>query len=208
MTSAARPGADASPSAWAPLRITAFRALWLAQLGSMVGTWMQTVGAQWLLVDEPNATTLVALVQTMSMLPVLLLALPSGVIADSFDRRRWLVFVQLLLRCRGDPGRPHGYQSAVRRALADIHLLARLWCCAGDAGVARDHPRPRAPRPATCGGSARIHQHQRCTGSRARGGGCIDLSGWCSARLRAQRAVVRRPGCRADGLGAGACGIG
>ena len=55
---------------------------------------MQTVGAQWLLLDEPNATTLVALVQTMSMLPVLLLALPSGVIADSFDRRRWLVLVQ------------------------------------------------------------------------------------------------------------------
>ena len=94
MTSAMSPEADASPSAWAPLRITAFRALWLAQLGSMVGTWMQTVGAQWLLVDEPNATTLVALVQTMSMLPVLILALPSGVIADSFDRRRWLVIVQ------------------------------------------------------------------------------------------------------------------
>jgi MFS family permease/quinol monooxygenase YgiN len=82
------------PSAWTPLRIAAFRALWFAQLGSMTGTWMQTVGAQWLLVDEPNATTLVALVQTMSMLPVLLLALPSGVIADSFDRRRWLVLVQ------------------------------------------------------------------------------------------------------------------
>jgi MFS family permease len=95
MTSAATPSVDAPPPpAWAPLRITAFRALWIAQLSSMVGTWMQTVGAQWLLVDEPNATTLVALVQTMSMLPVLLLALPSGVIADSFDRRRWLVFVQ------------------------------------------------------------------------------------------------------------------
>ena len=79
MTSAVSPETDASLSAWAPLRLTAFRALWLAQLGSMVGTWMQTVGAQWLLLDEPNATTLVALVQTMSMLPVLLLALPSGV---------------------------------------------------------------------------------------------------------------------------------
>jgi MFS family permease len=94
MTSALSPEANTAPSAWAPLRITAFRALWLAQLGSMVGTWMQTVGAQWLLVDEPNATTLVALVQTMGMLPVLLLALPSGVIADSFDRRRWLILVQ------------------------------------------------------------------------------------------------------------------
>ncbi|HSO51305.1 MAG TPA: MFS transporter, partial [Actinomycetes bacterium] len=51
-------------SAWAPLQIRIFRVLWLAQLGSLVGTWMQTVGAQWLLVDEPAASTLVALVQT------------------------------------------------------------------------------------------------------------------------------------------------
>jgi MFS family permease/quinol monooxygenase YgiN len=94
MTSAETPDGGAQISAWAPLRIATFRALWLAQLGSMTGTWMQTVGAQWLLVDEPNATTLVALVQTMSMLPVLLLALPSGVIADSYDRRRLLVLVQ------------------------------------------------------------------------------------------------------------------
>src|SRR5829696_2719103 len=93
-TSAAEPAAGTQLSAWTPLRIAAFRALWLAQLGSMSGTWMQTVGAQWLLVDEPNAATLVALVQTMGMLPVLLLALPSGVVADSFDRRRWSVLVQ------------------------------------------------------------------------------------------------------------------
>jgi MFS family permease len=57
----------------------------------MIGTWMQTVGAQWLLVDEPNASTLVALVQTASLLPMLLLALPAGVLADSFDRRRLLI---------------------------------------------------------------------------------------------------------------------
>jgi predicted MFS family arabinose efflux permease len=77
------------------LRIAAFRALWLAQLGSMIGTWMQTVGAQWLLVDEPNAPTLVSLVQTAGLLPMLLLALPAGVLADSFDRRRLLVGLQL-----------------------------------------------------------------------------------------------------------------
>jgi MFS family permease len=77
------------------LRIAAFRALWLAQLGSMIGTWMQTVGAQWLLVDAPDASTLVALVQTAGLLPMLLFALPAGVLADSFDRRRLLVGVQL-----------------------------------------------------------------------------------------------------------------
>ena len=68
--------------------------LWLAQLGSLIGTWMQTVGAQWLLVDQPAAETLVALVQTANMSPVFFLALPAGVFADVFDRRRLIMVVQ------------------------------------------------------------------------------------------------------------------
>jgi len=94
-TSDTDPVSSDATSAWSPLRIVAFRALWLAQLASMIGTWMQTVGAQWLLIDEPDAPTLVSLVQTASLLPMLLLALPAGVLADSFDRRRLLVGVQL-----------------------------------------------------------------------------------------------------------------
>src|SRR3954467_7936081 len=86
--------AGAPPTTWAPLRITLFRWLWIGALVSNVGTWMQTVGAQWLLVREPNAATLVSLVQTAQALPVLLLALPAGVLADSFDRRRLLISVQ------------------------------------------------------------------------------------------------------------------
>src|SRR5512133_1437122 len=58
---------------------------------SWTGTWMQTVGAQWLLVDAPNAAVLVSLVQAATTLPVMLFALPGGVLADSFDRR-WLLF--------------------------------------------------------------------------------------------------------------------
>ncbi|MEH1129736.1 MFS transporter [Micromonospora sp. CPCC 206061] len=81
-------------STWAPLRIAAFRSLWIAVLASNIGTWMQTVGAQWLLVEQRDSSALVALVQTASMLPVLLLALPSGALADTFDRRRLLIAVQ------------------------------------------------------------------------------------------------------------------
>lgn len=81
--------------AWAPLRNQVYRSLWIAALISHMGTWMQTVGAQWLLVDEPRASALVALVQTAATLPVALIALPAGVLADSFDRRRLLIFVQL-----------------------------------------------------------------------------------------------------------------
>jgi MFS family permease len=78
-------------SAWAPLRQPAFRWLWLGVLISWTGTWMQTVGAQWLVVDTSNAAVLVSLVQAATTLPVMLLALPGGVLADSFDRR-WLLF--------------------------------------------------------------------------------------------------------------------
>jgi MFS family permease len=81
-------------SAWTPLRYRMFRIVWLAQLGSNIGTWMQMVGAQWLLVDEPNASSLVALVQTASSLPFLVFGLISGVLADVFDRRRYLMGLQ------------------------------------------------------------------------------------------------------------------
>jgi MFS family permease len=87
----------AASSAWAPLRIAAYRSLWLALLASNIGTWMQTVGAQWLLVEQSGTDTLVAVVQTASTLPIVLLALPSGALADTFDRRRLLLAVQVFL---------------------------------------------------------------------------------------------------------------
>jgi len=82
-------------SIWSPFRQRAFRWLWLGMLVSTIGTWMQTVGAQWLLVDAPNAAVLVSLVQAANTLPVMLLALPGGVLADSFDRRWLLLTVQV-----------------------------------------------------------------------------------------------------------------
>jgi MFS family permease len=82
-------------AAWAPLGQRAFRWLWLGVLLSNVGIWMQTVGAQWLLVHDPNAAALVSLVQVASTLPVMLLALPAGVLADSFDRRWLLCTIQV-----------------------------------------------------------------------------------------------------------------
>lgn len=92
-----RPGsgsaaADSPP--WAPLRQRAYLWLWLGVLISSIGAWMQTTGAQWLLLDAPNAAALVALVPAANTLPVMLLARPGGVLADSFDRRRLLFTVQ------------------------------------------------------------------------------------------------------------------
>jgi MFS family permease len=68
--------------------------LWAAQLGSTIGGWMQTVGAQWMLVDRPDAATRVSFVQAASLLPVMFVSLPAGVLADVLDRRRLLIGVQ------------------------------------------------------------------------------------------------------------------
>jgi MFS family permease len=82
----------AQVSAWAPLAIPVFRVLWFAQLGSNIGTWMQTVGAQWFLVDSAAGATIIALVQTASLAPSMLLSLPAGVLSDSLDRRKLLIW--------------------------------------------------------------------------------------------------------------------
>ena len=86
-------GSGPASSAWAPLRIRLFRTLWLATLASNIGTWMQTVGAQWLVVHDAHAAILVSLVQTADALPAVLFALVGGVLADIFDRVRLLVAV-------------------------------------------------------------------------------------------------------------------
>lgn len=78
-------------SAWAPLRNPVYRNLFVAQLASNIGSWMQTVGAQWFLVAAHSSPTMVALVQTASLTPTLALALPAGALADILDRRRLLI---------------------------------------------------------------------------------------------------------------------
>jgi MFS family permease len=88
------PAASAS-STWAPLKIGVFRGLFLAALTSNIGTWMQTVGAQWFLVERHASATTIALVQTASLSPTLILALFAGALADRVDRRRLLIALQV-----------------------------------------------------------------------------------------------------------------
>ena len=81
---------------WSPLASPTFRALWIATVVSNLGTWMQTVGSQWILIDQPNAATWVALVQTAMTLPMALFAFPAGIFADAHDRRTMLIRVQVV----------------------------------------------------------------------------------------------------------------
>lgn len=64
------------------MRQRVFAWLWVGVLISGMGTWMQTLGAQWLLVDAPNAAAVVALVQVANTLPVMLLAMQPGVLPE------------------------------------------------------------------------------------------------------------------------------
>ena len=83
--------AAAPRSPWAPLHIPLFRALWIAQFTSNIGTWMQTVGAQWLMGSLTRDPLYVALIQTATALPVFLVGFPAGALGDIFDRRRLLL---------------------------------------------------------------------------------------------------------------------
>jgi MFS family permease len=82
---------------WTPLRARLFRYLWLATIVSNLGTWMQDVGAGWLMTSLSSSPSLVALIEAADSLPVMLLALPAGALADIVDRRRLLLFVQFYL---------------------------------------------------------------------------------------------------------------
>src|ERR1700731_5237758 len=81
-------------SAWAPLGEPLFRSLWIAAVISYTGTWMQNVGAGWLMTVLTMSPLMVGLVQAAVALPVFLVILPAGALADMVDRRRFLLITQ------------------------------------------------------------------------------------------------------------------
>ena len=101
------------PSARTPLRNRVYRNLFIAQFASNIGTYMQSVAAQWFLVEDHSSPVIIAGVQTASLGPTLLLGLFAGVLADLFDRRRLLIFLQ-------------SYAVLVALALAAVTYLGNL----------------------------------------------------------------------------------
>ncbi|MEL6101662.1 MAG: MFS transporter [Pseudomonadota bacterium] len=88
--------ADHTPSAWAPFGYPAFSVLWIATVISNVGTWMNEVGAGWLMTELSPSPLVVASVQAAATLPIFLFALLAGAIADIVDRRKMLITVNAL----------------------------------------------------------------------------------------------------------------
>ena len=94
--------ADAAPLAHAesqspvaPLADPVFRMLWMVWLAANVSMWMNDVAAAWLMTSLTTKPIWVALVSSAATLPVFLLGLPSGALADILDRRRYLLMTQL-----------------------------------------------------------------------------------------------------------------
>jgi len=79
---------------WQPLRVSIFRNLLVADVVSDIGTFMQNVGAAWLMVSLGAGPIYVALTQTAASLPYFLLALPAGSAGDIIDRRKLVLFTE------------------------------------------------------------------------------------------------------------------
>src|SRR3954452_4104469 len=83
------------PPALVPLRNATFRGLWLANVVAWLGTWLQNTGAGWLMTSLAPDPFIVAMVQAATIMPVFLLALPGGALADIVDRRIFLIGTQI-----------------------------------------------------------------------------------------------------------------
>ena len=82
------------PSAFAPLAIRAFLAIWVANMMSNVGGWMQTTGAAWEMTGLTKDPIYVAALSAASTLPMFLFCFFAGILADRFDRRRYIIGCQ------------------------------------------------------------------------------------------------------------------
>jgi MFS family permease len=87
----------AEESAFSPLRQKLFAVLWVAMVIGNIGTFVRDLASAWLMTELSASPFAVALIQAAATLPVMLLAIPAGVLADTLDRRRLLIGIQVLL---------------------------------------------------------------------------------------------------------------
>ncbi|TIP90358.1 MAG: MFS transporter, partial [Mesorhizobium sp.] len=87
----------ASTSGFAPLRQKVFAILWIATVVGNTGSFIRDVASSWLVTELSAGPAAVAMVQAAATLPIFLLAIPAGVLSDILDRRKFLIFIQLLL---------------------------------------------------------------------------------------------------------------
>jgi len=101
LTGGPSPPAHDKESSLAPFRYPAFAVLWIATVISNIGTWMQSAAAGWLMTDLDPHPLIVSLVQVAASLPMFILAIPAGALADTVDRRRLIIVIQIAVTVLG-----------------------------------------------------------------------------------------------------------
>ena len=186
-----------------PLRVPRYRALWVASVFSNMGSFFQTVAASWLMKNlTDSSATWVGLMVASNMLPLLFLALLSGVVADSFDRAKVMLASQIamgsgaaamaiLARGRRDhPGPPPGARVVDGRGDG----LQPSGVAIARAGPGPEGDARQCRRPQLC----RI---QRRPGDRSGVGRSDPGNGRSRPRIRTERGLL--PRCDRGELGAG-----
>lgn len=97
--STASTGTSTLSQFWKPFAYPAFTALWIAAFFSDIGIWMHTIGATWMVTKMEGSPLLISLVLTLTSLPVFIMGIPAGAVADIFNRRKILLFTQLWMTC-------------------------------------------------------------------------------------------------------------
>ncbi len=105
------------PTALVPLRNGTFRRLWIASVVGWLGTWLQNTGAGWLMTSLAPQPLIVAMVQAATIMPVFLLALPGGAMADIVDRRVFLIGTQIWTISA----------AALLALLTMLHVMTAFW---------------------------------------------------------------------------------
>lgn len=113
------------PATFVSLAHRNFRLFWTGQLVSLVGTWLQQVALSWYVLTLTNSAFMLGAVSAIGSLPVLLLSLPGGVVADRVPKRGLLIVTQSVAMA----------MAFLLAALVHFHLV-RLWHIIAIAAVA------------------------------------------------------------------------
>ncbi len=91
-----KPPAASAPGPWSAFRHPVFRYLWIATVVSNIGAWMYNAASAWLMTSLNADPLVVSLVQVANSLPLFLFALPAGAWADMVDKRRLILWLEIL----------------------------------------------------------------------------------------------------------------
>ena len=165
----ATPSSQGPNSAWSPFRHKTFAVIWTATVISNIGGWMYSAASGWLMTSLNPSPLIVSMVQVATSLPYCLFALPAGALADIVDRRKLLVFGEVVTIV---------FSSALA-ALVLLHRVTPLnllllyipnrgGLCRRRARLASSRSTARSEIGFGCSGVRQQRRHQRQPGRRSR----------------------------------------